>query len=190
MRPFFSTLPSALVVAALASISLIYAAQRSGCSASHQRTPYNFGLGSPLLAPCRRRTFALLPIIQRPDTNRRTSYVPPAAITCTIRTNGTDWGTTPSFTVTGGYGTDIPAFARWHASSRPHLSTRLAPPAIPTFGKRTQYPSLELPPHLAPYPRPRPNFNLAPRSVAHDLLHPRPRNAYVAWLGGTPPDRR
>ncbi|KAJ7790467.1 hypothetical protein B0H14DRAFT_3891158 [Mycena olivaceomarginata] len=89
MRSFFSTLPSALVVAALASISLIYAAQRSGCSASHQRTPYDFGLGSPLLAPCRRRTFALLPIIQRPDTNRRTSYVPPAAITCTIRTNGT-----------------------------------------------------------------------------------------------------
>ncbi|KAJ7790481.1 hypothetical protein B0H14DRAFT_3161393 [Mycena olivaceomarginata] len=100
MRSLFSTLPSALVVAALASISLIYAAQRSGCSASHQRTPYDFGLGSPLLASCRcqigaSRMCHRLRMRQQSSIAQAESAFLLCRITCTIRTNGADWGDYP-----------------------------------------------------------------------------------------------
>ncbi|KAJ7327965.1 hypothetical protein DFH08DRAFT_967739 [Mycena albidolilacea] len=119
MRSFFSTLPSVLIFTALASISLVDAAKSSGYSASHQHTPYNFGLGSPLLAPCRRRTFALVSMViysslsnalteiggprmcHRRRMRQQSSITQAEAafllhrITCTIRTNGTDWGDYP-----------------------------------------------------------------------------------------------
>ncbi|KAJ7790462.1 hypothetical protein B0H14DRAFT_2625962 [Mycena olivaceomarginata] len=157
MRSFFSTLPSVLIFTALASISLVDAAQRSGYCASHQHTLYNFGLG--FASACTLSSSYVCPRSHEIGGSRmchrrrmrQQSSITQAEITCTIRTNGTDWGDYPFI------------HHHWRIRYRysslrkmayaPHVGVLAATflysssfPGHTDVRKRTQYPSLELSP--------------------------------------------